>query len=76
MLNATDSRIMLFLIRHSIRQLVHGRLISRKQIRYNHPALPAILLDVYFDDFFDSTADMELTCRWLKRAIARDNDTW
>ena len=36
----------------------------------------AIFLGDYFDDFYDTPAHMEVTCRWLKQAIGRGQDTF
>ncbi|HEX4809390.1 MAG TPA: hypothetical protein VH325_10695 [Bryobacteraceae bacterium] len=55
---------------------VHHKVVAVDRIRRSHPGIPAIFLGDYFDDFYDTAADMEVTCRWLKQAIENDQDTF
>jgi len=55
---------------------IHHKVGMVERIRANHPGMPAIFLGDYFDDFYDTPAHMEVTCRWLKQAIGRGQDTF
>jgi hypothetical protein len=55
---------------------IHHKIDLVDRIRDNHPGVPAIFLGDYFDDFFDGPSQMEVTCRWLKRAIQSRDDTF
>ena len=55
---------------------IHHKVSLVDRIRDKHPDVPAIFLADYFDDFHDTTADMEVTCLWLKQAIERRHDTF
>ncbi len=55
---------------------IHHRVSLVDRIRENHPGVPAIFLGDYFDNFFDTTEDMEVTCRWLERATKSRQDTF
>lgn len=55
---------------------IHHNVGLVDRIRDSHPGVPAIFLGDYFDDFFDSPADMEVTCRWLKQALKSAQDTF
>jgi hypothetical protein len=55
---------------------MHHKVEVVERIRRNHPGLPAVFLGDYFDDFYDTAADMETTCRWLKNAIRGEKDTF
>jgi hypothetical protein len=65
--------------RHEARLIIpdiHQQVGLVDRIRDKHPSVPAIFLGDYFDDFYDTTAHMEVTCRWLKQAIGREHDTF
>jgi hypothetical protein len=53
---------------------IHHKIELAERVRANHPGLPAIYLGDYFDDFYDTPADMETTCQWLKRRLADEQD--
>jgi hypothetical protein len=55
---------------------IHHKVERVERIRAKHPHVPAIFLGDYFDDFFDTTADMEKTCQWLQCAIGNEADTF
>ncbi|HEX4166200.1 MAG TPA: hypothetical protein VHZ55_12070 [Bryobacteraceae bacterium] len=64
--------------RHEARLIVpdiHHKVGLVDRIRDKHSGVAAIFLGDYFDDFYDTTAHMEVTCRWLKQAIQRESDT-
>lgn len=53
---------------------IHHKVELAERIRGNHPGMPAIFLGDYFDDFDDTAADMEKTCKWLKSAVENRDD--
>lgn len=55
---------------------IHHKIELAEGVRANHPGLPAIYLGDYFDDFYDTPADMATTCQWLQRRMAERRDTF
>jgi hypothetical protein len=55
---------------------IHHKVELAERILDKHPRLPAIFLGDYFDDFHDTPADMETTCRWLQRKTAEKRHTF
>jgi hypothetical protein len=55
---------------------IHHKVELAERILAHHPGVPAIFMGDYFDDFHDSIADMETTCRWLQRKIREGRDTF
>ncbi len=55
---------------------IHHKADVVERIRQRHPGVPAIFLGDYFDDFHDTPWDMETTCRWLKKAMEDERDTF
>jgi hypothetical protein len=53
---------------------IHQKIGLVDRIRGERPGIPAIFLGDYSDDFHDTPAHMEVTCRWLKQAIGREQD--